>query len=191
MRRLFIPVAVLIAAGCAGTPEPRFYTLSAQIESAAYAPGPSVSVAAVTVPDVVDRPQLVVAVNANEVIIVQQHRWAEPLKGELGRVIAENLSRTTGNAHIAAYPQNASLNANYRLLVDFQRFAGQPQGAVVLDALWSLRAANGELLRSGRARAQAQSGQGYDALVAAYSRALAKICTEIATALKGLPAEPR
>jgi len=191
MTRLFVAVVALLAAGCASTPAPRFYTLSAQIESAPYAPAPSVSVAAVTVPDVVDRPQLVVAVNANEVIILEQHRWAEPLKGELGRVIAENLSRMTGNAHIAAYPQNASLNADYRVLVDFQRFSGQPQGAVVLEALWSLRAANGETLRSGRARAQQTAEGGYDALVAAYSRALASISAEIAAALGDLPAAKR
>jgi len=191
MRRLVIVAAALLAAGCASTPASRFYTLSAQIESVAYTPGPSVSVAAVTVPDVVDRPQLVVAVNANEVIIVEQHRWAEPLKGELGRVIAENLSRMTGNAHIAAYPQNASLNAEYRVLVDFQRFAGRPEGEVLLDALWSLRAANGDLLRSGRARAQESADKGYDALVAAYSRALSTVSAEIAEALKALPAASR
>jgi len=191
MKRLFVAAAALLAVGCASTPEPRFYTLSAQIESVGYTPGPSVSVAAVTVPDVVDRPQLVVAVNANEVIIVEQHRWAEPLKGELGRVIAENLSRMTGNAHIAAYPQNASLNADYRVLVDFQRFAGRPGGGVVLDAHWSLRAANGKVLRSGRARAEESAGPGYDALVAAYSRAVQRISAEIAEALKALPAAQR
>lgn len=191
MRRPVIVAMALLAAGCAGTPEPRFYTLSAQIESVAYAPGPSVAVSAVTVPDVVDRPQLVVTVNANEVIIVERHRWAEPLKGELGRVIAENLSRMTGNARIAAYPQNASLNAEYRVLVDFQRFAGRPEGEVLLDALWSLRAANGDVLRSGRTRAQESADKGYDALVAAYSRALSTISAEIAEALKALPAARR
>ncbi|HSH08391.1 MAG TPA: PqiC family protein [Burkholderiales bacterium] len=191
MKWTAVAAAAMLLAGCASAPTPRFYTLSAQIESAPYAAGPSVSVAAVTVPDVVDRPQLVVAVNANEVLIVEQHRWAEPLKSELGRVIAENLSRITGNPRIAAYPQNASLNAEYRVLVDFQRLAGRPDGEVVLDALWSLRKPNGEVLRSGRARAQARGEPGYDALVAAYSRALAKISAEIAMALKGLPAETR
>jgi uncharacterized lipoprotein YmbA len=181
----------LLAAGCASTPAPRFYTLSAQTEPAPEAAGPSVSVAAVTVPDVVDRPQLVVAVNANEVIIVEQHRWAEPLKGELGRVIAENLARITGIARIAAYPQNASLNADLRVLVDFQRLVGRPEGEVLLDALWSVRTANGQVLRSGRASVRETAGAGYDALVAAYSRALASLSAEIAAALKGLPAATR
>lgn len=188
MKWVAITACAALAAGCSSTPEPHFYTLSAQTESIAYVAGPSVAVGAVTVPDSVDRPQLVVTVNANEVAILEQHRWAEPLKGELGRVLAENLTRASGNPRIAAYPQNASLIADYRVLVDFQRFAGRPAGDVVLDALWSLRSAKGDVLRSGRTRATESTGKGYDALVAGYSRALAKVSDEIATALKDLPA---
>lgn len=175
-----------LAAGCASTPQPHFYTLSAQTESAAYVAGPSIAVGAVTVPDAVDRPQLVVTVNANEVTILQQHRWAQPLESELGRVLAENLTRETGNPRIAAYPQNASLNAEYRVLVDFQSFAGRPNGDVALDALWSVRAADGKVLHSGRTRAKESAGEGYDRLVAAYSRALKVISDEIAAPLKKL-----
>lgn len=186
MRWIAITALAALAAGCASTPEPHFYTLSAQTESEAYVAGPSVAVGAVTVPDAVDRPQLVVTVNANEVAILQQHRWAQPLKSELGRVLAENLTRETGNPRIAAYPQNASLNAEYRVLVDFQRFTGRPNGEVALDALWSVRATNGDVLRSGRTRAKEKTAEGYDALVAAYSRALQAVSDAIAAALKKL-----
>jgi len=191
MRWIAITALAAVAAGCSSTPEPHFYTLSAQTDSVAYVAGPSIAVGAVTVPDGVDRPQLVVTVNANEVTILQQHRWAETLKSELGRVLAENLTRTTGNPRIAAHPQNASLNAEYRVLVDFQRFAGRPGGEVVLDALWSVRAANGDMLRSGRTHAKETTAEGYDALVAAYSRALKTISDAIAPVLKGLPATKR
>ena len=189
MKWFAITACAALAAGCSSTPEPRFYTLSPQTDSVAFVAGPSVAVGAVTVPDSVDRPQLVITVNANEVAILEQQRWAEPLAGELGRVLAENLTRATGNTRIAAYPQNASLNAEYRVLVDFQRFAGRPEGQVELDALWSLRSAKGELLRSGRTQAKEATGKGYDAMVAAYSRALKTISDEIVPALKALPAK--
>lgn len=185
---LVVAVCAALAAGCASTPPPRFYTLSVEAPQTASAQGPSISVAAVTVPDTVDRPQLVVTVNANEVIILEQQRWAEPLQGEIGRVLAENLSRATGNPHIAAYPQSASLNADYRVLVDVQRFAGRLDGEVALDALWSVRAKDGTLVRHGRSSAREPVGKGYDTLVAAYSRALAKLADEIAMAVKSLPA---
>lgn len=188
MRRFAIALASLtMLVGCASSPPPRYYTLSAEATKVSAAPGPSVSVNA-TVPAMLDRPQFVVVVNANEVAILEQQRWAEPLQGEIGRVLAENLSRATGNPHIAAYPQSASLNADYRVLVDVQRFAGRLDGEVALDALWSVRAKDGTLVRRGRSSAREPVGKGYDTLVAAYSRALAKLADEIAMAVKSLPA---
>ena len=47
----------------------------------AEANAPSVWVAPVTLPEAVDRPQLVVRVTPNRVAILDGHRWAEPLAG--------------------------------------------------------------------------------------------------------------
>jgi uncharacterized lipoprotein YmbA len=189
MKRFAIALAAgtaLAAAGCASTPPPRYYTLSAELPQAAAAQGPSISVNA-TVPATLDRPQFVVAVNANEVAVLEQRRWSEPLAGEIGRVIAENLSRATGNPRVAAYPQSSSLNAGYRVSVDVQRFVGRLDGDAIVEALWSVRGPKGDVLHSGRARVQETTGKTYDSLVAAYSHALAKVSGEIAAALKGLP----
>lgn len=187
MRRFAIALASLtMLVGCASSPPPRYYTLSAEATKVSAAPGPSVSVNA-TVPAMLDRPQFVVVVNANEVAILEQHRWAQPLAREIARVIAEDLSRATGNPRIAAYGQGAGLNAELRVLVDVQRFVGRLDGEVVLDVLWSVRSAKGTL-HSARSSVRETAGKSYDTLVAAYSRALAKVSGEIAAALKGLPA---
>jgi len=193
MKRFAIAFAAgtaLAAAGCASTPPPRYYTLSAELPQAAAVQGPSISVEA-TVPAALDRPQFVVVVNTNEVAVLEQHRWAEPLAGEIGRVVAENLSRATGNPRVAAYPQSSSLNADYRVSVDVQRFAGRLDAEAVVEALWRVRGPKGDVLHSGRARVQESSGKTYDSLVAAYSHALAKVSGEIAAALKGLPPAKR
>ena len=183
MKRFAIAFAAALAAGCASSPQPRFYTLSAELPQAAAAQGPSVSVSA-TVPDKFDRPQFVVVVNANEVAILEQHRWAEPLAGEIARVIAEDLSRTTGNPRIAGSPQGAIRNAERRVTVDVLRLDGRLEGEVVVDALWSVRGEKGALLRGGRSTVRETAGKTYDTLVAAYSRALAKVSGDIATALR-------
>lgn len=188
MKRLVIVLAASAAltAGCSSTPPPHYYNLSPQAAQLGTAAGPAVSVHT-TIPDKLDRPQFVVTVNTNEVAILEQHRWAEPLDGEIGRVIAENLSRATGNPRIAAYPQGTSLNADYRVLVDIQRFSGKLDGEVAVEALWSVRAAKGGELASGRSSAQDSAGKSYDTLVAAYDRALAKISGDIAGRVKALP----
>lgn len=184
-----------LAAGCGTSPTPQYYTLSVDGATGVAGPArdlPSIAVGAVTVPDAVDRPQFVIRTGANQVKIDDLHRWAGPLKSELPRVLAGNLSRATGNWLISAHPESASLVADYRLLVDFQRFEGAPGGEVALDALWTLVAANGDVVRSGRANIREPvAGDGYAALVAAYSRGVSQVSSAIAADIKGLPARKR
>jgi len=187
-----LPACAAMIAGCGTSPTPQYYTLSVDAPSGATAAGdlPSIAVGAVTVPDAVDRPQFVVRTGANEVKLEEQHRWAGPLKSELPRVLAGNLARATGNSRISAYPESASLGADYRVLVDFQRFDGAPGGEVALDALWTVVAAKGDVVRSGRASVREPvSGNDYAALVAAYSRGVSQVSAMIAAGLKDLPAK--
>jgi hypothetical protein len=183
-------MAVLGAlSGCGSSPKERFFVLSddvaavASVTPAAY----SIGVGPVTVPEIVDRPQFVLRRSASEVAIAEQARWAEPLKSEIARVIAANIARTLADAHVSAYPQNAVDRADFRVLIDLQRFDSAPGEAVTLEALWSVRQARGGALRNGKSTVrEAVSGAGYEELVAAHRRALATISREIAGAVRAL-----
>jgi uncharacterized lipoprotein YmbA len=175
------------AGGCARSPGVTFYTLTALAPEspAPTTDPPAVAVGPVTLPELVDRPQLVIRVAANRVDMLETHRWAESLKSEIPRVLAENLARLLRPARVSAYQQNESKEAEYRVLVDIQRFETTPGEGVTVEALWSVRrAAVGAPPRKGRSlvREPAQGG-GYDALTAAHSRALAAISGDIARAL--------
>ncbi len=105
VRIALVSVLATLLAGCGSSPTANFYTLSA---GAAPAPPTAttyrIAVGPVTVPEVVDRPQIVVRVGANRVTIAELHRWAEPLKSEIPRVIAENLAQLLGTKQVSAYP---------------------------------------------------------------------------------------
>jgi uncharacterized lipoprotein YmbA len=192
MRRLTLALLAGAAlAGCGTSPTAQYYTLSvdAAVPAAAARSQPSIAVGMVTLPEAVDRPQLVVRTGANEVKLEEYHRWAAPLKSELSRVLAGNLARATGNSRVYAYPESASVTADYRLLVDFQRFDGAPGGEVAVDALWTIAAANGAIVRAGRASVREPvAGTSYADLAATYSRALSRLSSEIAGSLRDLPA---
>jgi hypothetical protein len=176
------------AAGCSRSPRVTFYTLEpgAQVETAAaVAAVPAVAVGPVTLPEVVDRPQLVVRVAANRVEILETHRWAEPLKSEIPRLIAENLRRLLGSNMVSSYLQHAGVDADYRLLVDIQRFESSPGEAVIVEAVWSLRRAAGGAPKTGRSLVREPvDAAGYDPLVAAYGRALLAVSRDLATAIR-------
>lgn len=174
--------------GCSSSPRVTFYTLepAGQVEPPVAATAvPSVTVGPVTLPEVVDRPQLVVRVAANRVEIFESQRWAEPLKSEIPRLIAENLGRLLGSDRVSSYLQHAGVNADYRVLVDFQRFESSPGEAVTIEAVWSLRRGAEGTPNTGRSlvREPVAAG-GFDPLVAAYSRALLAVSRDLAAAIR-------
>ena len=193
------PLLIGLLSGCASSPPVHFYTLSA--EAAAGGAGPAtvgtelrIAVGPISLPEVVDRPQLVVRSGPNNVTLIDEHRWAESLKGEIPRVIAENLSRLLVTGQVWAYPQNVSGSFDYKVLVDIQRFESTSGQMAAIDALWTIQrpSKEGTVSKTGRSSVQQpMAGQGYDALVSAHSRALAAISREIAEAIRSFsPSSP-
>ena len=178
MSRIALLLLVLLLS-CGSPPRERFFTLDAPEPPVAAADAPSVAVGPVSVPELVDRPQFVVRVNANQVAIAEQARWAEPLKGAIARVVAANLAKDLG---ARVQPRNG--DADYRVLIDVQRFESTPADAVLLDAQWTVIGPKGAR-RGGRSlQREPVQGRDYDALAAAHSVALAKISQEIAAAIQ-------
>jgi hypothetical protein len=181
-------VALALVAGCGTSPKVRFYTLSAaETPAAAAAPAKAsltVSVGPVTVPDVVDRLQIVLRIGANQVERSEFDRWGEELKLAIPRVVAASLAQQIASARVVVYTPSAP-TADFRVLIAVERFESELGKAVTVEASWSIRpGAKGEP-KSGRSVVREPVGAaGYDALVAAHSRALAAISRDIAEALR-------
>jgi len=107
------------------TPPDRYYRLLASAEAAPAVvpagPRPTVAVAAVSVPEIVDRPQIVTLGPGSEVRLSEQHRWAEPLKLAIGRLVADHLSQALGGALVSAYPAEPAADTAYRVSLNVQR----------------------------------------------------------------------
>ncbi|AOX99989.1 membrane integrity-associated transporter subunit PqiC [Jeongeupia sp. USM3] len=186
-------VAALIATGCASAPKEYFYSLGSAALVDAPALGGSASVpvaiAAVTIPEAVDRPQLVVQ-QSGELRILDQRRWIQPLRSDLAAAIAEQLGRQLG-APVATPSQLAASEASYRVAVDIQRFDSVLGGSATLDALWRVTDAGGKAVKNGRFSAsEAARDGGYDALVAAHGRLVTRLSQQIGAELKPLVAAP-
>jgi uncharacterized lipoprotein YmbA len=174
----FAFLALLLLSACGSPPRERFYTLDAPEPPVAADGAPSISVGPVSIPELVDRPQLVVRVRANEVVLTEQERWAEPLRGAITRVVAANLA-TALSARVVGQRNG---DADYRVTLDVQRFESGEDA--LIEAGWTVVPRTGER-RSGHsvARVKPQRRE-YDALAAAHSAALAAISREIAAAIR-------
>ena len=181
----------IAGSGCGGTSPPvRYFTLASEAPSRAAetVPAYTIAVGPVTVPEIVDRPHLVLRASPTQVEVAELARWAAPLKSEIPRVIASELGRLLPGASTATSSQRALSGPDYRVLVDIQRFDSAPGDSATIEASWSVRSRDGVVV-DGRSVASEQAGLGYDALVAAHSRALNGIAKEIAAAIVKLRGE--
>jgi len=196
---LLLAVTAAVLAGCGGSPKVNYYTLAtAEIDEAAPEPtgakGYTIAVGPVGLPELVDRPQLVVRVGANEVVLVEEHRWAESLASSIPRLIAEHLTRLLHAQQVSAYPESVIGKADYRVIVDIQRFDSEIHGAATIDAIWTIHrvAQKDAQNRTGHSLVREPTGDDtYPALVAAHSRALLAVSRDIAVAIRSYSSPQR
>lgn len=145
----------------------------------------SVHLGPVSVPDGVDRPQVVLHRAGNEVAIDDTHRWAEPLKDAIPRVLSDALAAELGTPRVLTSRQSASLDFDYRVAIDVQHFDSSA-GEAHEDVIWTIRTRGNEPARVGRTVVTEPAAGGFDSLAAAHSRALAAVAHDIAQAIRGL-----
>lgn len=179
----FALVAV-IAAGCSSAPA-RFYSLASTAAADGTPATPStVMVGPVTIPAAVDQPEFVVQVAANQVHVDEFNRWVSPLSDGIARAVAADLVVLLGTPEVAT-ADLPNFSADYRVTIDVQRFESIQGQAATLEAVWTVRKTAGGEIRTGRTVAREPTqGQGFDALAAAHSQALAKMSSDIAAAIR-------
>ncbi|MGU7768601.1 PqiC family protein [Burkholderia sp. MR1-5-21] len=191
MKRIHTRVAVLLLAGllvgCGSSPTARFYTLSpdATLTGAGAAAPVHVVVSPVTVPEVVDRPQIVTRAAGSRVDIDEFARWAEPLKTDIARVIAADIGMLLGSTQVNVFDSGVGATPAWRVRVDVMRFESLSGDSATIEALWVIWPPGKAATITGRSVAhEAVQGQGYDALIAAHNRAIAAVSRDIVAAIR-------
>jgi uncharacterized lipoprotein YmbA len=178
----------ILAAGCS-TPQSHFYTLNrtATPATAPTALNVSVVVGPVSIPAVVDLPQIVVNTGPNQVALDEFNRWASPLQSSISRVVAENLVTLLGTPRVSQFQQSLNADADYRVAIEVQSFDSVLGSAATLNAVWIVRRTKDGKAQTGRTTvSEPTAAAGYDALAAAHSRALARMSQEIADVVRTL-----
>jgi uncharacterized protein len=186
LRIAILCTVAVLAAGCSTTPS-HFYTLS---RTATPGPTPSnlsVVVGPVSIPAIVDLPQIVVSTGPNQVSLNEFERWASPLQNNIARVVAENLVSILGTPRVSMFQQSLNAGADYHVAIEVQSFESAPGEAATLNAVWIVRRTRDGKTDTGRTSVrEPASEKGYDALAAAHSRALGRMSQDIADVIRVL-----
>jgi uncharacterized lipoprotein YmbA len=187
IRFLTLAFCMLLAA-CGGTTPTHFYTLSSLMAApgeampAAAAKNLTVGVGPVTLPEYLNRPQIVTRDGSNRMILADFDSWIEPMDGLFTRTLAEDLSLLLGTDDVVQLPERRPVQLDYRVAVDVMRFDVDSSGNAVLDARWQLSRDDDErLLRAARSTVvepvkpgdQAAGAQGLSRALGAMSRQIA------------------
>ena len=191
--RLHSCLALLLTmTACSGSPDNRYYTLS--VESVPTSTVTAIrtgrgayAIDAVVIPDVLDRPQIVLRSGANAVEVLDYDRWAGSLPDQLQRVFAADLSARLGVGAIAD-PGLPSAPQAGRIAISILAFSPERHGESVIEASWAISEKGsgpaGGITKTHRARhIAANKGSDVPALVATMSDAVAMIADDIAMSL--------
>ncbi len=197
LRRTFLllGLGLLFVLGCASSPPSRFYTLSSlqagerELKELASDKGLTIVVGPMTFPAYLDRTEIVTRSSSNKITFSAFDVWAGSLAEDFSRALGENLSALLPTETVIVYPGPRSSSVDYRITVDVIRFDGSLGGDVSLIARWAIIKGKERKLVSVRKSTiiEPSGAQGYEAMVAADSRALEKLSREIAEAIRTLP----
>ena len=178
--------------GCMGKSDPvRFYTLSSITESQVPAQGErallnaAIGIGPVKVADYLDQSRIVTRTGDNRIEQAEFDQWSGSHKNNITNVLAENISLLVATGRVSIFPWRSYMPIDYQVTVDIVRFDGQLGGTVDLVARWSvLIGKEKKVLAMKRSDIKEKTGNGYDALVSAQSRALGRLSQEIAETIR-------
>ncbi|MFH1495425.1 MAG: PqiC family protein [Pseudomonadota bacterium] len=189
--RSVLLISLVMLAACASPVKTRYHMLSGESPATAKAVGETpeyrVAIGPATIPEALDRQQIVLSIAPNPYVISDNERWSEPLKREIPRVIAEAVGQRLPRAQVAAHVQYSGQGADYQVLIDVIRFESVPGKSITLEATWSVRNRAGERVSEARSVFVEQvDAPGISPLVTAHAKALDNLGQEIAASLDSL-----
>jgi uncharacterized protein len=181
-----------LVAACAGpSPRSNYYLLNALPEqetgqaATAASDGLSIGIGPISLPDYLDRQQIVIRTDPNEVSFSEFDRWAEPLINKFMRVFKEDLVDRLRTDTIFVYPWPPDAVFEFQVAAEVTRFDAHPGDSAQLDVQWMiLRAHDREVILSRKSSYTVELDRSdYKTIVAAQSRTVADFSREVAAAV--------
>jgi uncharacterized lipoprotein YmbA len=197
MRRSATPTWILALAllgGCwHASPAVVFHTLQplSEVEGnpGLQAKSMALEIMPVQLPELLERPQIVLLKAPGSHSLSENHRWGNTLEKDMQRVLAENLSVLLGSESVVLYPQGEKARARYQIALDVAQCDGTPGGTLQFQATWTVTSiTTGQVVLLRRVSLlEPVPAEGVEGLVSAHSKVLGILSRSIAAELESLP----
>jgi len=186
-------LASLMLVACGSSPPVSYYGLWPTNT----APRPDADDAAIvgfgplSMPDYLNRSQIVTRGAGAEMKVDEYNRWSEPLGPALHRTVSTNVDNLLDGVVVVAFPYDSVIRSqvDYRALGEVSRFDADRSGRVVLDVLWAISEVGSDIaVPPHRAHYETQAAKAGDpaAIAEAMNEALVLFSRDIADQLSAV-----
>ena len=192
--RLLVAVLAISLSGCAHDSKPvQFYMLNATLGLVsrpqghqATAQGPVIGLGPIRIPEYLNRPQMVMAVNDNQFLLDEDHRWAERLDQNILLALFKALPVQLNTDRMVRYPWSQRQVLDYQVGIDILEFNVDANGQSRLVAQWFIKHKDQPVVDKRSTYQFPASTTDYSVMVAAQSLCLTKLGQEISENLRQL-----
>lgn len=136
----------------------------------------AIEIAALQLPQYLERKQIVTRSSANQLHFSESNRWGGNLRKNINSVLAGNLSLLLNSNRVVVIPHTLPLRKGYRLEMVLRRFERDHQGHIILSVQWRMFSIDSmQAVDDGEERmvsAPLKDNEDYPAIVAAMSASL-------------------
>lgn len=138
LRLLYITLVLVLVNACASSPESNYYQLTAMQKGAVKpATNKTFVLDPVDIPELLERQHIVSYGDLESKLIISTlHLWASDLSEMISDTSVITLGGYFPESNVFAFPAPRHLNADYRIAIRIQEFAGQLGGRCSLQAQW-------------------------------------------------------
>lgn len=185
-----------VVTGCGTSPPVHYYSLSEPVAASVEKTGDAVVIfGPFSIAQYLQRPQIVVRDNGNQMQMAEFDRWVAAPQSALVPWLAREVDRQLANGVVVAFPSIGHSNAPYRVRGTISQWDTDPSGAATLVVQWDcvMDEHTGVVpLHTSRYSAQAQRPQNYGDIVGALNATLADFAADVAGVLaSALPGAAR
>lgn len=139
---LILYAGTVLLSGCTGTtPKSDFYQLNEMPNKSleGVEQGVVIGIGPIQIAEYINRPQIVTRNSIHQLDVSEFHRWIEPLKDNINRVLMTNLSNHFNSNRVYWIPRaERHYPLELRISVDIRHFEGQLGKSAYLEAYWTI-----------------------------------------------------
>lgn len=186
MKKSVLLFSLFLAACSLGgyTKNSTFYMMNSQNLDAISQKKLNIGVGKVKVPDLLNKPQIVVYDNNSQKIeILEFERWGEPLPYVLQNTITNDLQKYLPNSFVKSI-EYTSENLDYTVKIKINKLEAYPENKVIVSAWWHIETKKGKILHRDQSQYEVKvSGDEISDLVKAQNQAVHGLSKDIAETL--------